>query len=153
MIPNTFRTMRMRAITIREWIQLPVFGKLGLMFPPKKPSSHRITRITTIVHNMRFLLFERFAPNSSYNKHSLGASCVWGVSVSATWGRSYLTLLIASDPLNRAFPVTQHWIVPKANHFATTSNKKVSSRIKAVQSLHQDTSAGTNYLGSGWLPS
>ena len=43
-------------MTIRTWIQLPVCGKLGLMFRPKKPSSHRINRITTIVHNMRFLL-------------------------------------------------------------------------------------------------
>jgi hypothetical protein len=56
-IPNTRKIMRMTAITIRVWIQLPVFGKLGLMFPPKKPSSHRITSITMIVHNMRFLLF------------------------------------------------------------------------------------------------
>jgi hypothetical protein len=55
-IPNTRKIMRMMAITIRVWIQLPVFGKLGLMFPPKKPSSHRITNITMIVHNMRFLL-------------------------------------------------------------------------------------------------
>jgi hypothetical protein len=53
--------MRMIAITIKAWIQLPVFGKFGLMFPPKKPSSHRMIRITMIVHNMRFLLFERFA--------------------------------------------------------------------------------------------
>jgi len=87
MIPNTFRTMRMRAITIRVWIQLPVFGKLGLMFPPKKPSNHRITRITMIVHSIRFLLLERFAPNSSYNKHSLGASIGRGIFASATWGR------------------------------------------------------------------
>jgi len=55
-IPNRFRTMRMTAITSSVWIQLPVFGKLGLMLPPKKPSSHRINRITMIVHNMRFLL-------------------------------------------------------------------------------------------------
>ena len=48
---------RMTAMTIRTWIQLPVFGKLGLMFEPKKPRSHRITRITIIVHNMSFLLF------------------------------------------------------------------------------------------------
>jgi hypothetical protein len=38
------------------WIQLPVAGMLGLMFRPKKPSNHSITRITMIVHNMRFLL-------------------------------------------------------------------------------------------------
>jgi hypothetical protein len=56
MIPNRFRTMRMTAITIRVWIQPPVFGKLGLMFPPKKPTSHRIIRITMMVYNMRFLL-------------------------------------------------------------------------------------------------
>jgi hypothetical protein len=61
MIPIRFRIKRMTAITIRVWIQLPVFGKLGLMFAPKKPSSHRITRITMMVYNMRFLLFERFA--------------------------------------------------------------------------------------------
>ena len=48
--------MSMTAITIRTWIQLPVCGNLGLMFRPKKPSSHSITRITMIVHNMRFLL-------------------------------------------------------------------------------------------------
>jgi hypothetical protein len=48
---------RMTAITIRMWTQLPVFGKLELIFRPKKPSSHSITKITTIVHNMRFLLF------------------------------------------------------------------------------------------------
>ena len=28
--------MSMTAITIRVWIQLPVCGKLGLMFRPKK---------------------------------------------------------------------------------------------------------------------
>jgi hypothetical protein len=43
-------------MTIRIWIQPPVCGKLGLMFRPKKPSNHRINRITMIVHNMRFLL-------------------------------------------------------------------------------------------------
>jgi hypothetical protein len=48
--------MSMTAITIRIWIQLPVRGNFELMFRPKKPSSHRITRITMIVHNMRFLL-------------------------------------------------------------------------------------------------
>jgi hypothetical protein len=63
MIPNSFKMMRMTAITIKAWIQLPVLGKLGLMFPPKKPSSHRITRITMIVHNILFLLFERYAQN------------------------------------------------------------------------------------------
>jgi hypothetical protein len=47
----------MTAMAIRTWIQLPDFGNLGLMFEPKKPSSHRITRITIIVHNMRFLLY------------------------------------------------------------------------------------------------
>ena len=46
----------MTAMTIRTWIQLPVLGNLGLTFDPKKPSSHRITRIMMIVHNMRFLL-------------------------------------------------------------------------------------------------
>jgi hypothetical protein len=60
-IPNNLKIMRMTAITIRVWIQLPVFGKLGLMFPPKKPSSQRITRMTMMVYNMRFLLFELFA--------------------------------------------------------------------------------------------
>jgi hypothetical protein len=34
---------------------------LGITAGPKKPSSHRITRITMIVHNMRFSPFERFA--------------------------------------------------------------------------------------------
>jgi hypothetical protein len=48
--------MSMIAITISTWIQLPVFGKLELIFRPKKPSSHRMTRIKMIVHNMRFLL-------------------------------------------------------------------------------------------------
>ena len=48
----------MTAITIRVWIQLPVFGKLGLMFRPKKPSSHSITRTMMIIqiNDMRFLL-------------------------------------------------------------------------------------------------
>ena len=50
--------MRMAAMTSRVWIQLPVCGKLELMFRPKKPSNHRITRITMMVHNMIFLLFE-----------------------------------------------------------------------------------------------
>jgi hypothetical protein len=37
---------------------LPVRGKLGLILPPKAPSSQSITRTTTIIHNndMRFLL-------------------------------------------------------------------------------------------------
>jgi hypothetical protein len=47
---------RITAMTIRIWIQPPVCGKLELTLRPKKPSSHRINRITMIVHNMRFLL-------------------------------------------------------------------------------------------------
>jgi hypothetical protein len=60
-MPNRFRMTRMMAITIRVWIQLPVFGKLGLIFAPKKPKSHKITRITTMVYNMGFSPFEQFA--------------------------------------------------------------------------------------------
>ena len=55
-MPNNLKIMRMTAITISVWIQPPVCGKLGLMFRPKKPSSHKIIRMTMIVHNMRFLL-------------------------------------------------------------------------------------------------
>ena len=58
-IPNSLRITRMTAITIRVWIQLPVFGKLGLIFAPRKPNSHKTSRITTMVYNMRFLLFEQ----------------------------------------------------------------------------------------------
>ena len=53
--------MRMTAITIRVWIQPPVCGKLGLIRRPKNPRSHKIIKITMMVHNMRFLLFELFA--------------------------------------------------------------------------------------------
>jgi hypothetical protein len=66
---------------------LPVFGKLGLMFPPKKPSSHRITRITMIVHNIRFLLLSDLLYNSAYGKSSPATSIDRGVFFSATWGR------------------------------------------------------------------
>jgi hypothetical protein len=89
MTPNRFRMTRRMAIASSVWIQLPVFGKLGLMFAPKKPNSHRITRITMIVHNMRFLLFEQFALYSAYDKLSPAASNDWGEFVSATWGRHY----------------------------------------------------------------
>jgi hypothetical protein len=61
MIPKRFKIIRITAITIRVWIQLPVFGSLGLMFAPKKPSSHRMIRITTMVYSMVFLLYEQFA--------------------------------------------------------------------------------------------
>ena len=87
MTPNRFRMTRRMAIASSVWIQLPVFGKLGLMFAPKKPNSHRITKITMIVHNMRFLLFEQFALYSAYDKPSPTASNGWGGFVSATWGR------------------------------------------------------------------
>jgi hypothetical protein len=89
MTPNRFRMTRRMAITIRVWIQLPVFGKLGLIFAPKKPNSHRITRITTMVYNMRFLLFDlsNSLYNPAYNKPSPTASNGWGGIVSATWGR------------------------------------------------------------------
>jgi len=60
MIPNRFRMKRMMARTTKVWIHPPVFGKLGLMFEPKKPSNHRMIRITMMVYNMRFLLSERF---------------------------------------------------------------------------------------------
>jgi len=86
MIPNRFKAMSMTAITIKIWIQLPVCGKLGLMFRPKKPSSHSITRITMMVHNMRFLLFELFALYSFYNNHSPATSTDRGVLFSAIWG-------------------------------------------------------------------
>jgi hypothetical protein len=55
-IPRRCKMTRITTMTIRTWIQPPVRGNLGLMLPPKKPSSHRINRITMIVHNMRFLL-------------------------------------------------------------------------------------------------
>ena len=57
--PRRFNIMSMMAITIRVWIQLPVFGNLGLMFRPKKPRNHRMTNTMTIIHisDIRFLLF------------------------------------------------------------------------------------------------
>ena len=58
MTPNRFRMMRMTARTTRVWIHPPVLGKLGLMFEPKKPSNHKMIRITMMVYNMIFLLFE-----------------------------------------------------------------------------------------------
>jgi len=59
MTPSKFKMSSKRAITIKIWIQLPVFGKLELMFDPKKPSAHRITRTMMIIQMivMRFLLF------------------------------------------------------------------------------------------------
>ena len=69
----------MTAITIRVWIQLPVRGILVLIFRPKKPSSHRITRITMIGHNMRLILFEIYL--------SEAARSVTGQPLSWRWGR------------------------------------------------------------------
>ena len=56
--PRRRNMMSMMAITISVWIQLPVRGSLGLMFRPKKPSSHSITRTIMMIQNrdMRFLL-------------------------------------------------------------------------------------------------
>jgi hypothetical protein len=51
--------MSMMAMTIRVWIQLPVFGMLELTFRPKKPANHRTTRTMITIHNsvpMKFLL-------------------------------------------------------------------------------------------------
>ena len=60
-IPNNLKITRMTTITIRIWIQPPVLGKLGMTFPPKKPSSHRMIRITIIVYNIeKFSLLSRF---------------------------------------------------------------------------------------------
>jgi hypothetical protein len=65
--------MRITAITIRVWIQPPVRGNLGLMFRPKKPSSHRMIKITMIVHNMRFLLLnEHFESARMVNREMVG---------------------------------------------------------------------------------
>ena len=60
MTPSKFKMSSKRAITIKTWIQLPVFGKLELMFRPKKPSAHKITRMMMIIQmiGMRFLLFD-----------------------------------------------------------------------------------------------
>ena len=49
--------MSMTAITIRVWIQLPVFGKLGLILPPKAPSSQSITRTMMIIHINDAMIF------------------------------------------------------------------------------------------------
>ncbi len=38
-------------MTIRVWIQLPVFGTLELTFRPKKPANHRTTRTMITIHN------------------------------------------------------------------------------------------------------
>src|SRR4051812_46014064 len=48
----------MTAMTSKMCTALPTFGILGLIDPPKKPSSHKISRMTIMVHNMRFLLCE-----------------------------------------------------------------------------------------------
>ena len=84
MIPKSLKIMRMTAITISVWIQPPVCGKLGLMFRPKKPSSHRIIKITMIVYNIRALLFERFAQygglNSVYQLQNLDYRSLWVLS-------------------------------------------------------------------------
>jgi len=55
-VPSSFNTTRMMTTTIRIWIQLPAFGNLGLIFPPKAPRSQSTNRIMMIVHNMIFLL-------------------------------------------------------------------------------------------------
>jgi hypothetical protein len=55
-IPNSFKMMRMTTMTSKTWTALPVRGKPEKTFGPKNPSSQSITRITMIVHNMRFLL-------------------------------------------------------------------------------------------------
>jgi hypothetical protein len=56
MTPRKCKIMRIMAMTISVWIQPPVWGILGLMRRPKKPSSHRITRITMIVPSIIILL-------------------------------------------------------------------------------------------------
>lgn len=43
-------------MTIRVWIQPPVWGMEEWMLEPKKPTSQRMNKITMIVHNMLFLL-------------------------------------------------------------------------------------------------
>lgn len=53
----------MIAITMSVWIQLPVRGKFGLMFRPKKPSSHRTTRMMMMVQIMRFYLSTQTSTN------------------------------------------------------------------------------------------
>src|SRR5207237_7331120 len=57
--PNSCKMIRITAMTSRMWMRLPTLGILGLIDAPKKPSSHRIRRMTTIVHNMIF----------SFNRH------------------------------------------------------------------------------------
>jgi hypothetical protein len=54
--PRRCKITSMTAITIRIWIQPPVSGNLELILRPKKPSSHKMNRITMMVHNMGFLL-------------------------------------------------------------------------------------------------
>jgi hypothetical protein len=56
MICNKFKMTRMTTITSKTCRKLPVFGMLGMNLGPKKPSSHKMNRITMMVHNMRVLL-------------------------------------------------------------------------------------------------
>jgi hypothetical protein len=55
--------MRMRAITSRVWMRLPVFGIRELTLLPKKPNSQSTTKIIMIVHNMmKILLLKESEP-------------------------------------------------------------------------------------------
>jgi hypothetical protein len=57
--------MSITAITIKACIQPPVAGKLGITERPKKPRSHRMIKMTMIVHNIRFLLLNFLSPKRS----------------------------------------------------------------------------------------
>ncbi len=48
---------RTSATMSKVWTQLPVLGDLGITVLPKKPSSHKMISITTIIHNMSFSPF------------------------------------------------------------------------------------------------
>jgi hypothetical protein len=65
MMCRRLKITSMTAMMIRMCTQFPVRGKLELMFRPKAPSSHSITRITMIVHNMRFLLLNNLMKDLS----------------------------------------------------------------------------------------
>jgi hypothetical protein len=70
-------------MTISACTQLPVLGNLELIFGPKKPSSHKTSRMTMRVHIRFFLLKEHQGCRRAKGQAAFDSVWVAGVHYSA----------------------------------------------------------------------
>ena len=107
----------MIAITSKVWIQFPVFGNFGLILPPKKPSSHKTSKIMIMVHIIIFLLDWFFnywiSINHEYQQVMFSYSLKWFLSKRMPTSVFSSSVKIKNELNRLTKPFAEHQMVRK----------------------------------------